>query len=620
MADTVRDHDLAKGIRMTQSHFQPTNEGSLPDWHPSRRRFLSLAALAAAGGAAALAGCSTNPKGVGAQTKNGKPVGRSGTAGDALFIAGFQWGPVANFNPLSSTPGWPAGQNSFQLLYETLVRFNLLNGKLEPGLASKLETPDEKTIKVTMQKGIKFSDGKPMTVDDVVNTFTLAKRNSGLSYSNVWEYITDVTPDGDDIVTFSLNPKNLNPNEVKGIIAATWILPKHVWDAYEKAGTLQKATNLKPVGSGPYSIEKFDQTQIILSRNDDYWGKDFYGALPAPKQVIHPIFKDNSAGDLALKQGKVDVSQQFTPQVWKMWESGAPISTWMKKKPYHIPGSIPFLWMNIHKKGMDNVKVRQAIAHCINYKQIAQTAMSNDSITVNSSVILPSGAEQKYYDADNVKKYGWTYDTDKAISILEDELKCKKGNDGIYRLPDGTRLGPWTAITPTGWSDWQAALQIVSSSAKAIGIDVRTDSPQSQVVTTRMQNGNFEMACWGVSGVGPASPWSRFHDLFESRGVPAMGKTAYFNYNRFSNPDVPALLDGISEAGDDVAKLKELYGKLDIIYMQNLPVIGLMYRPLEFYEYNASTWTNFPNINNPYAPPQFSGAGTDWLFKIKKNA
>lgn len=598
-------------------HSRPADTFSgLPGWHPSRRNFLSIAALlAGAAATGAMSGCSTNVKSTGAAVK-----GRSGAAGDQLFIAGFQWGPVANFNPLSPSAGWPAGQNSFQLIYESLMRFNLLTGKLEPGLASALDEPDAKTIKVTLQDGIAFSDGSAVTAEDVVNTFELAKRNSSLSYSNVWAYLSSVKADGAKGVVFNLNPKNLNPNMVKNTIAGTWILPKKVWDEKEKAGDLQKDTNMQPIGTGPYSVDKVDQTQVVLKRNDSYWGKTVYGALPAPTSIVHPIFKGNSDGDLALEQGNIDVSQQFTPQVWQMWEKkGLPVSTWEKKAPYHLPGNIPFLWFNIHKKGLDNVKVRSAIAHAINYKQIAQTAMSNYSVPANSSVILPTGAEQKYYDQANVTKNGWTYDTAKAISILEKDLGCKKGSDGIYVLPDGTRLGPWTAITPTGWSDWEAALQIVASSAKVVGIDIKTQSPQAPVVTTAMQNGNFDVACWGVSGVSIASPWTRFRDLLDNRGVPAAGKTAYYNYNRFSNPAVPALIDAISTAGDNEAKLKELYTKLDTIWMQNIPTVPLMYRPLEFFEYNSSTWTGFPNVDNAYAPPQFSGAGNAWLFKIKRS-
>ena len=220
-----------------------------------------------------MAGCSADPK----KTAGAAAKGRAGAAGDQLFVAGFQWGPVANFNPFSSNAGWPSGQNSFQLIYESLMRFNLLSGKLEPGLAKSLEDPDDQTIKITLQDGITFSNGDKLTVDDVVTTFELAKRNSGLSYSNVWTYLSSVEADGDTGVVFKLNPKNLNANMVKNTIATTWIVPKSVWDAKEKAGTLQKDTNMQPIGTGPYLVDKVDQTQIVLKRNENYWGKTVYG-------------------------------------------------------------------------------------------------------------------------------------------------------------------------------------------------------------------------------------------------------------------------------------------------------------------------------------------------------
>jgi len=65
-------------------------------------------------------------------------------------------------------------------------------------------------------------------------------------------------------------------------LTASRILPKKVWDEKEKGGDLQKDTNMTPIGTGPYSVDKVDQTQVVLKRNDGYWGKTVYGALPAP--------------------------------------------------------------------------------------------------------------------------------------------------------------------------------------------------------------------------------------------------------------------------------------------------------------------------------------------------
>src|SRR5262249_30316683 len=152
------------------------------------------------------------------------------------------------------------------------------------------------------------------------------------------------------------------------------------------------------------------------------------GSMAKPEQINHPIFKSNDDGDLAFQNGDVDVSQQFTPQVWKMWEQKKkPISTWYDHTPYDVPGSIPMLVLNTTRKGLNNAKVRRALGFAINYAQIAKTAMSSYSVPANSSVILPTGSEQKYFSADNVKTNGWRYDTKEAVRILEQDLHAKKG-------------------------------------------------------------------------------------------------------------------------------------------------------------------------------------------------
>jgi len=300
-----------------------------------------------------------------------------------------------------------------------------------------------------------------------------------------------------------------------------------------------------------------------------------------------------------------------------MWEAGKPVSTWSKKKPYHVPGSIPCLHFNLSKKGLDNPKVRLAIAYSIDYANIASTAMSDYSVPANASLILPTGSEAKYYDQAAVDAQGWKYDPDKAKQILEGDLKATKGSDGIYVLPDGTKLGGWKVTCPTGWTDWNTSLEIVAKSAKAIGIGITTEFPQFPQWYATLQNGNFDMVMWGYTGVNPASPWIRFRDAMDDRGVPPIGKPASWNFNRFADPKVPALLDAASGAkSEDDAKAA--ITELDSNYRANVPIVPLMYRPLEFFEFNTTNWTNFPTEENPYAPPMFQGAGIQWLFKIKK--
>ncbi|MEZ4606065.1 MAG: ABC transporter substrate-binding protein [Deinococcales bacterium] len=242
--------------------------------------------------------------------------------------------------------------------------------------------------------------------------------------------------------------------------------------------------------------------------------------------------------------------------------------------------------------------------------------MSRYSVPANASLIIPSGGEEQYYDAEAVAANGWSYDPQKAVDILEKELGAKKGNDGIYVLPDGTRLGPWKVQCPFGWTDWNQALEIVAANAQAVGIDVQTDFPEFPVANQNMANGTFDLALWFVAGVGPSSPWQRFRDIMDNRGVPAQGETAFWNYNRYSNPAVGDLLDQAAAASDADA-LKAALGELDNIYRSDIPAIPLMYRPLQFFQVNQSHWTGFPSAENPVAAPMHMGAGIRILYHIQ---
>ena len=237
------------------------------------------------------------------------------------------------------------------------------------------------------------------------------------------------------------------------------------------------------------------------------------------------------------------MSQQFVPEVWKMWED---------KGRLWAPGSrksricrTPSIYLNIHRPGLDNPLVRRAIAYSFDYAKIAETAMSRYSEPARSSLIIPYGVpEQRYFHEENVKKYGWEYNPQKAIDILENELGCTKGSDGIYVLPDGTRLGPWKAECPYGWTDWMTSLEVVAASAREVGIDIRTEYPDAPVWTEHHQSGDFDIIMYTpAGGQGPALPWSRFREVMDDRDVPPIGQTAYRNFNRYSHPRVPELLD-----------------------------------------------------------------------------
>ncbi|NQS88588.1 ABC transporter substrate-binding protein, partial [Patescibacteria group bacterium] len=335
---------------------------------------------------------------------------------ETLYVAGHQWGAPTNFNPLSGNPAWPCSDTN-ETVYETLFGYNQVTDKLDPILADKYQWVDPYTLKVTLHQGTRWQDGTSLTTEDVVYTFELSKKYS-LAYSDFWTYATGIKALDNRTVEINLNPAKPNRLIIMEQLGTVRILPKHIWiNVEENYRSVIEFKNEKPVGSGPLKLLYFSPEKIILQRDDNYWGIRYFGK-PAPKYVVHPIFKSNDAGNIAFEKAQIDLSQQFCPTIWKIWEKGLPVSTWYKHPPYHIPGSIPTLYINIHKYPLSLPEVRRALAYAINYEKIAEIAMTRYSVTVSPSMlILP--LENSYYDETIVAKYGWTYNPSKSIEILK---------------------------------------------------------------------------------------------------------------------------------------------------------------------------------------------------------
>ncbi|MEJ2247807.1 MAG: ABC transporter substrate-binding protein, partial [Acidobacteriota bacterium] len=222
------------------------------------------------------------------------------------------------------------------------------------------------------------------------------------------------------------------------------------------------------VYSGPYHRFFADDSKVILVRDDDYWGQDdsMWGRLPAPKYLAHTIFRDNSASTVAFKKGEVDVSQAFNPTIELLWlNDRLPISTYLPEPPYNICTNMPTAFYNLKSYGLDQVAVRKAIAIAVDYPTVIANAVTNQSPTfdeVPRSLMNPTPTEQALYDHDAVKHLQWEgNDIDGARKLLDTAGIVDSDGDG-WREFKGRKLS-YTASCPSGWSDWQAAIEVVAA-------------------------------------------------------------------------------------------------------------------------------------------------------------
>jgi peptide/nickel transport system substrate-binding protein len=554
---------------------------------------------------------------------------------ETLYYNGIQWSPVVGWNPYSSSMNngmaVTAKDAARVIMFETLYLYNMLDGQSYPLLADGDPVWNDARTEITvkLKPAAKWSDGTPLTADDVAYTWDTNLKYSTNAGNNFKDYIDSVTAvDAQTVLIkakLDADGKAVNPLMVSSFLDGTYVIQK-AWTQTLEARSADATAFLADtaedvVYSGPYHKFFSDETKVVYVRDDNYWGQDasMWGKLPAPKYIAHAIYKDNAAGSIALAQGEVDISQQFNSNIQVLWLNyGLPVSTYLPEAPYGIGASLPTAFYNLKSNGLDNVAIRKAIAIAVDYPTIIANAMTNQSATfdqVPRSLMNPTPGEQALYDHEAVKDLQWAgNDIEGAKKLLDDAGVVDTNGDG-NREYNGKELR-YVATCPNGWSDWQAAIEVVAAAGKKIGIEITTNYPEwgvyQTVVTksdTPLPEGYDIFMMWS-DGAGPTQPWGRIRHLLSSEFV---GQAVNWNGNwgQYSNPDVDALIKQIP-GETDPAKLKEIYTELVRIYLTDVPSFTLMYRPDLFHAVNESVWTGFPHQDDgsdPAIPPMICTDG-----------
>jgi peptide/nickel transport system substrate-binding protein len=561
---------------------------------------------------------------------------------ETVYVGGRQWGPPSTFNPLEGQAAWPlVGYDGSNLLYETLLVFNPLDGSMQPLLAESYEIKDDR-VDVVLQSKARWSDGKPFTAADVKYTFDIAREHKSFPHNVVWTYLREISVSETEPrrMSFVFDPARKNPLIVLDFLQQTRIVPEHVIRPMLAAAKndpnefLKHKFDKNPVVSGPFTLHSYSDEKIVTVRRDDYWGNDvfFGGRKPAPKYLIHSIFKSNEAFSVGLRQGTLDMSTSFVPRIWLKYAKG--VRTWYDKAPYFLSSAQTTLFVNVLNKPLDDLHYRRAMAFSIKYDDIRELAASGYSEPIKPGLILPFGLEGKYYSEEDAKQYGATvFDPARA----KEELR-KGGYRPVFNQEgelvetldaSGKRVPTVFIKSPSGWTDWESIVRIVVNSMRAVGIDARERFIDGGLFWTAVFGGDFDLIMYNPSpSPTPSKPWSRFEfDLTSEEWAP-VGEKMYKNFGRFNNPKSPSYIKRFDElialipTLKDEAEIAKAYRELNVLFMQHQPVIPLVYRADQFYEFSTRVWQGYPTSQNPFLPPQMPAdrLGTRILWHLKPAA
>ncbi len=249
---------------------------------------------------------------------------------------------------------------------------------VKPGLATEWQASDDgRTFTVKLRPGIRFSDGSPVTTDDVVWSLNRARDPKAGIWNFLLASIDSVAGQGADTVVFKLkHPDPSLPAALATFNAA--IMPRKLFDAAKGATDEEKSHDfaLHPVGAGPFMLASWQRdTKMVLKRNPDHWNKDAGGAaLPYLDEVDLTVIPDDATRILQLKAGQIDATEFIPYERVKELQGDAKLATDL------FPSTqVTYVQLNANPKLNDGTpnpladeRVRQALNYAINKQAIIQ--------------------------------------------------------------------------------------------------------------------------------------------------------------------------------------------------------------------------------------------------------
>jgi peptide/nickel transport system substrate-binding protein len=513
---------------------------------------------------------------------SGSSSGKQSGASGVLTLdneSGQNW--TCSFNPFNPSVNYLA----VGPVYEPLMFVNTLqSAKVTPWLATSSAWSNANTVLTfTIRHGVKFSNGSPMTAADVVFTFNLLKKFSGLDLNSIWSVLSSVAQKGSDqvVVTF----KTASVPYFYYIADQVPIVPKSIWSAIKNPVTYPDAN---PVGTGAYKVSPCSPQNITMVPNTHYWQP----GEPKIAKVDYPAFTSNNTANTYLANGQAQWGSQFIPSIKSFYLSKSPENHIWFPPVYNVT-----LIPNLKDPLLSNVAVRQAMAYAINRPRVSSIGeYGYEPASSQTGVVTPTFSS--WLDSSAAARYGnYAYNPAKAEHILT-AAGFKKGPNGIFVSPSGKPLA-FTVINVGGFSDWVASMQVIAQDLKAVGIQLTPDNLATPDFDSRLYNGNFQLAYDSQTG-GPTPYYELRQWLFSGNSAP-IGKAAATNWERYGSPATDKLLNqyGVTTSS---ATQHQIVNQLEQVMLSDVPVIPVT-EGVDWYQYSTSSFTGWVTQGNPFAQP-----------------
>jgi peptide/nickel transport system substrate-binding protein len=558
--------------------------------------FAALAVSLVAGLASATAEDAASPSPSGAPSipaETGKVIYRVGWTGD-----------VDNLNPFIGyvSPSYEV----WYLTYDSLIGYDPktlvpMQGEDSTGLATDWSVSDDGlTWTFTLRQNAKWSDGEPLTANDVAWTYNIIIDNqfeNFIAYTNLIEKATVI-----DDYTVEFTCSKPKPDMIRHWVP---ILPEHIWSKMSPKDMEKNFQNPPPiVGSGPFTCEEWKKSSYVkMVANPTWWG-------PKPKidEIYFMYFTNSDTMVQDLKAGNIDGCVNLTPSQMKLFENEPDIEA----KAIAIDG-FNELGFNCYDSAdskahpaLRDPNFRVALSWAVDLDKLVKTVWL-DYTPPGTTIIPPNYYSDPDWHWEPPADVKYSYDPDKAEQLLDEAGYKDSDGDGVREYKGKPIELSLIARVESVMSQQEAKL--IAGWFKNVGIKVRIEVMDEGALMDRQYEytgdtftPNYDMFLWG---------WYLDYDPGSMLSYFTKAQIENWSDCNWTDPEYEQLYNQQAEELDPEARKPIVDRMQEILYTQS-PYIVTSYAP-DFEAFNTAKWQGYifiPEPNgNALLPPFGNGCG-----------
>lgn len=512
---------------------------------------------------------------------------KPGMPGGRFVIA--ELGDPKTFNPITANE--TSSQDIYRLMFETLLNFDVPTQEVEPGLACEwTNSPDGKTWTFKLRKGLRWSDGEPLTADDVVFTCNDVIFNPKIDNVTRDAFVINGKPfvvsKIDDLTVQVVTPEVYAPF-LSTFAAGVPILPRHILSGVVEDGTFASSygINADPaqvVGSGPFRLKEYKAAQYTrLERNPYYFEVDSTGQrLPYFDDVIFTVVPNMNAMSLRFLSGESDADDFIYPYEYAHFKDEEKKGKFKLLEP-GIGLEMSFFWFNQNTnmnpktgqplvnpaklKWFRNTKFRQAVSYAIDREAIIRSVDAGRGIPAYG---FDTPGNVKWFNT-HIQQY--PYNPDKAMALLKD-IGIEKRNGNDFATDAGGHPIEFVLNSNTGNSAREKVAVLISHDMEQLGFKVTFQPIEFNTLITKIDDTHdYECVLLGLApgnstdpsvGMNVIKSDGYTHQWFPRQKTPSTGWEA--RLDELMNEQIKTL---------DYEKRKQIYDEVQAILAEQQPMI-----------------------------------------------